>query len=112
MPVLISKCADNMALSSHRRHKEEPLATFDSLCKHLLIVPAYSALVGIGDAAILTSIRVCVMRFGMLWYDWRTDATRFTTKTPRAKWGDWPRCGTHRKRDGQAAGHGRWLMAA
>ncbi|HEX2242376.1 MAG TPA: HGGxSTG domain-containing protein [Gammaproteobacteria bacterium] len=37
-----------------------------------------------------------------LWYDWRTDTIRFTTKTPKAKRGDWPRCGAHRKRDGQA----------
>jgi hypothetical protein len=37
-----------------------------------------------------------------LWYDWRTDSFRFTIKTPRAKRGDWPRCGAHHKCDGQA----------
>jgi hypothetical protein len=37
-----------------------------------------------------------------LWYDWRTDTVRFTTKTPKSKRGDWPRCKALRKRDGQA----------
>ncbi|MGI8740032.1 MAG: HGGxSTG domain-containing protein [Gammaproteobacteria bacterium] len=32
-----------------------------------------------------------------LWYDWRTDTIRFTTKTPRPRSGDWPRCGAHCK---------------
>ncbi|HEX2244242.1 MAG TPA: HGGxSTG domain-containing protein [Gammaproteobacteria bacterium] len=43
------------------------------------------------------------MRYGMcLWYDWRTDNIRFMMKTPRAKQGDWPRCGAHRRRDRQS----------
>ncbi len=44
----------------------------------------------------------CVMRYGMrLRCDWRTGNIRFMMKTPRAKRDDWPRCGAHRKRDGQ-----------
>jgi hypothetical protein len=36
-----------------------------------------------------------------LWYDWRTDTIRFTTKMPKSTRGDWDTCGVHRKRDGQ-----------
>ena len=32
-----------------------------------------------------------------IWYDWRTDTIRFTTKTPRSKRGHWLRCGAHCK---------------
>ena len=42
------------------------------------------------------------MKYGMsLGYDWRMDTIRYTPKTPRAKRGDWLRCGAHRQRDGQ-----------
>jgi hypothetical protein len=90
-------------ISSHLRHLNLRVQ-YQQRCKvsvsHLQSFMAANQ--GLRRLTKLTPIRACVMRFGMnLWCGWRTDTIRFTTKVPRAKRGDWLRCGAHRQRDGQ-----------